>query len=117
MTISHLPAVLKVYDETCRPLGQAVQRASDENGHIYQLHRLGWEDVTPAESAAGGFTPARLAVIADALDNAFEWSFKSSISGDRQRVLEAVAELCSSENSSKYKRGGRVPVPGMKSHL
>ena len=116
MTTSHLPAVLRIYDEICRPLGQAVQRASDENGHIYQLHRLGWENVTPRESAAGGFAPARLAAVADALDKAFEWSFKSSISGDRRRVLEAVAGLCSSEKGSKSKNGG-VSGPGMKSRL
>ena len=80
MDVAHLPAALKIFDEIRRPFAQGVQRASDENGHLFQLHRVGWENITPAESAAGAFPPEWLAVVAQRLEEEGEWALTAGAS-------------------------------------
>ena len=60
VTRATLPAALQVYDAVRRPFAQTVQERSRENGDISHLRRCGWEDVSAAQSAAGGFPREKL---------------------------------------------------------
>lgn len=102
MDVAHLPAALKIFDEIRRPFAQGVQRASDENGHLFQLHRVGWENITPAESAAGAFPPEWLAVVAQRLEEEGEWALTAgSITADRERALEMVDKVFATSGQHK----------------
>lgn len=91
-----LPEMLCTYDAIRRPFAQNVARGSDQNGQLVQLQRLGWENVSAEESAAGGFAPEKLAEIADALDQSLSWTMKGSAMSERGKALCLFEEMIKS---------------------
>ena len=86
-TLSALPAILSAYDAVRRPFAQDISRRSDENGHLSQLRRLGWENVSAKESNKGGFAPERLKELGDALNTSVGWAMDGSAMGERDKAI------------------------------
>ena len=85
---------LAVYDAVRRPFAQEVQRLSDEHGRIYHLRRLGWEELSAEQSAAGEYTPDMLRKIEKAIAHGAQWTLEGSAMEERDKALRMLeAEL------------------------
>ena len=93
VTHTTLPAALQVYDVVRRPFAQTVQERSRENGDISHLRRCGWEDVSAAQSAAGGFPREKLVRVGQEIDKMMNWAIDGTITEDRERAITLVKEL------------------------
>ncbi len=95
VTLSNLPAALKIYDAVRRPFSQGVQKRSDWNGMTYQLRRegSGWEGVSEEDSRAGRYPRERLEVIAEEVRAQMGWQFETTMEDDRARLTEMLKGL------------------------
>ena len=93
VTHTTLPAALQAYDDVRRPFAQTVQERSRENGDISHLRRCGWEDVSAAQSAAGGFPREKLVRVGEEIDKMMNWAIDGTITEDRERAITLVKEL------------------------
>ena len=82
-----------MYDAVRRPFAQEIQRLSDENGRIYHLRRLGWEDLSAEQSTAGEYAPEMLGRMQDALMDAVQWTLKGSAMSERDKALKMLEEV------------------------
>ncbi|KAH9921689.1 FAD/NAD(P)-binding domain-containing protein [Epithele typhae] len=87
-----LPEALEVYDALRRPVSQDVHRRSRQTGHTINLERAGWENVSAAESARGGFPKEMLDRVGAAIEEEMAWVGASSIMDDHARACEMVRE-------------------------
>nr|VWO96890.1 Mannitol 1-phosphate dehydrogenase [Ganoderma boninense] len=94
VTLSNLPAALKIYDDLRRPFSQRVQRGSARNGN-YHLRRTGsgWENISEEDSRAGRYPHEWLKYIAEDVRAQMRWTFEANIEDDRARVAERLAAL------------------------
>ncbi|TBU45377.1 FAD/NAD(P)-binding domain-containing protein [Dichomitus squalens] len=91
--LSNAAEALKIYDDVRRPFSQNVQQGSEDNAKRYQLRTDDWEDVTLEDSKAGQYDHAKLDVLAKEFMHQMQWSFDSSILGDRDQVEEKLRVL------------------------
>ncbi len=95
VTLSNLPAALKIYDDLRRPFSQGVQRGSERNGENYHLRRpgSGWENITAEDSRSGRYPREWLKDIAEDVQAQMRWTFEANVEDDRARVAERLAAL------------------------
>ena len=95
VTLSNLPAALKIYDDLRRPFSQGVQRGSERNGANYHLRRAGsgWENISEEDSRAGRYPREWLTDIAEDVQAQMRWTFEANIEDDRARVADRLAAL------------------------
>ncbi|KAH9921675.1 FAD/NAD-P-binding domain-containing protein [Epithele typhae] len=87
-----LPEALEIYDALRRPVSQGVHRRSRQTGHIVSLESAGWENVSAAESARGGFPKDMFDRVGAEIEKEMAWVGASSVMDDRARACEMVRE-------------------------
>ncbi|KAH9939779.1 FAD/NAD-P-binding domain-containing protein [Epithele typhae] len=94
-----LPHALAVYDAVRRPFAQDVHARSDANGRLYQLGAPGWEGVSAARSAAGGFPREKLVEVGKKVEEGLAWSLTGAgVAEERARAVRMLEE--------RLRRGG-----------
>ena len=94
MTLTNLPDALKIYDAIRRPFATEVQRRSRDTARLFQLFRLGWENVTAEQSMVGEYPPELLDAMGPTYEEETKWFTQTgNVAKDVDKALKMVEEL------------------------